>query len=62
MHLHNQNFRPEYRESNGKVLRCINQNLAGDVSVETPARRSGGHRVKMRINEIKYNYQPIDNF
>jgi hypothetical protein len=62
MHLHNQNFRPEYMESIGKVLHCINQNLADDVSFEIPARQSGGHRMKMRIKEIKVNQQPTSNF
>lgn len=37
MHLHDQNIRPEYQESIGKVLHYINHNLAGDVSLETLA-------------------------
>jgi hypothetical protein len=37
MRIHDNNIRPEYKESVGKVLHYINQNLAGDVSLETLA-------------------------
>ena len=37
MLIHDQNIKPEYKESIGKVLHYINQNLAGDVSLETLA-------------------------
>jgi hypothetical protein len=36
MHQSNHTAKPEYRLALGKVLHYINQNLAGDVSLETP--------------------------
>ncbi len=37
MLIHNQNIKPEYKVSLGKVLNYINLNLAGDVSLDTLA-------------------------
>jgi hypothetical protein len=40
----------------------IKTNNNEQTTCEFPARRSGGHRVKMWTKEKKYNHQLISNF
>jgi hypothetical protein len=43
---------------------CLQNNTNTDeqITCELPVRRSGGHRVRKLLKEIKYNRQLISNF